>query len=93
MSGPLLGIPILWAGISWTCILWAYLSCGGYPVLRTGRVSVVIRRLVHHSWYGPAGKAQLERDQLCRTRQVLDREGFLMSISISSLPTYFLYFL
>src|SRR5271154_3984708 len=75
-------------------------------MLRTGRVSVVIRRLVHHSWYGPAGerlswagtswkgsagqepagKAQLDRDQLYRTRQVLDRKGFLMSISISSLP-------
>jgi hypothetical protein len=24
-------------------------------MLRTGRVSVVVRRLVHHSWYGPAG--------------------------------------
>jgi hypothetical protein len=23
-------------------------------MLRTGRISVVIRRLVHHSWYGPA---------------------------------------
>ena len=33
----------------------------------------------------PAGKAQLDRDQLYRTRQVLDRKGFLMSISISSL--------
>jgi hypothetical protein len=27
----------------------------GFRVLRTGRASVVIRRLVHHSWYGPAG--------------------------------------
>jgi hypothetical protein len=35
--------------------------------LRTGRVSVVIRRLVHHSWYGPAGReTQLGRDQLER---------------------------
>jgi hypothetical protein len=34
----------------------------------------------------PAGKAQLDRDQLYRTRQVLNRKGFLMSIGISSLP-------
>jgi hypothetical protein len=34
----------------------------------------------------PAGKAQLDRDQLYRTRQVLDRQGFPMSISISLLP-------
>jgi hypothetical protein len=27
-----------------------------YLVLRTGRVSVVIHRLVHLSWYGPAGE-------------------------------------
>ena len=25
-------------------------------LLRVGRVSVAIRRLVHHSWYGPAGE-------------------------------------
>src|SRR5437763_212720 len=25
-------------------------------MLRVGRVSVAIRRLVHHSWYGPAGE-------------------------------------
>jgi hypothetical protein len=25
-------------------------------LLRTGRVSVLIRRFVHHSWYGPAGE-------------------------------------
>jgi hypothetical protein len=29
---------------------------------------------------------QLDRDLLYRTRQVLDRQGFLMSISIGSLP-------
>jgi hypothetical protein len=34
----------------------------------------------------PAGKVQLDRDQLYRTRQALDRQGFLMSISISSPP-------
>jgi hypothetical protein len=45
-------------------------------MLRAGDVSVVIRRLVHHSWQGPA----------IRTRQALDRQDFLMSISISSLP-------
>jgi hypothetical protein len=65
-------------------------------LLRTGRVSVVIRRLVHHSWYELAGerlswagtswKGLAGRDQLDPTRQVLDRRGFLMSISISSLP-------
>jgi hypothetical protein len=27
-----------------------------YLLLRTGRVSVAIRRLVHHSWYGPVGE-------------------------------------
>ena len=27
-----------------------------WKILRTGHVSVVIRRLVHHSWYGPAGE-------------------------------------
>ena len=73
-------------------------------MLRTGRVSVAIRRLVHVSWYGPAGErlswagaswkgiagqgpageAQLDRDQLYRTKQALDRQGFLMSISICS---------
>ena len=39
-----------------------------------------------HSWYRPAGKVQPDRDQLYRTRQVLDRKGFLMSISSSSSP-------
>ena len=39
-----------------------------------------------HSWYRPAGKVQLDRDQLYRTRQVLGRAGFLMSRSIRSLP-------
>jgi hypothetical protein len=32
----------------------------------------------------PAGKVQLDRDQLYRTRQVLDRESFLISTSIRS---------
>jgi hypothetical protein len=39
-----------------------------------------------HSWHRPAGKVQLNRDQLDRTRQVLDRKGFLLSISSSSSP-------
>jgi hypothetical protein len=43
------------------------------------------------SWRGsagqePAGETQLDRDRIHRTGQVLDRQGFLMSISISSLP-------
>jgi hypothetical protein len=43
-------------------------------MLRTGRVSVVIRRLVHHSWQGPAGKVQLDRDKLfARGRHSTDR--------------------
>ena len=40
--------------------------------------------------YTTAGRNQLERfsdkGQLYRTRRLLDRKGFLMSISISSLP-------
>jgi len=46
-------------------------------VLRTGRVSVAIPKLVHLSWYGLAGEVQLDRDKLYRTRQVLNRQGFL----------------
>jgi hypothetical protein len=43
-------------------------------VLRTGGVSVVIRGLVHHSWQEPAGKVQLDRDQLfARDRHSTDR--------------------
>jgi hypothetical protein len=34
----------------------------------------------------PAGEAQLDRGQIHCTGQVLDRQSFLMSISISSLP-------
>jgi hypothetical protein len=65
-------------------------------LLRTGRVSVVIRRLVHHSWYVPAGerpspagtgwKGSAGRGPAIRTRQALDRRYFPTSISISSLP-------
>jgi hypothetical protein len=49
-------------------------------------------QLVWTSWRDSAGqelagKAQLDRDHLYCTRQVLDRKGFLMSVSISSLPT------
>jgi hypothetical protein len=50
-------------------------------VLRVGRVSVAIRRFIHHSWYEPAGQGPA-----IRTRQVLDRQGFLMSITICSSP-------
>jgi hypothetical protein len=59
-----------------------------YPikVLRVGRVSVVIRRLVHYSWHGPAGerprwagtnwKGSAGEGPAIRTRQALDRKGF-----------------
>jgi hypothetical protein len=30
--------------------------CNSSKVLRVGRVSVAIRKLVHYSWYGPAGE-------------------------------------
>jgi hypothetical protein len=63
-----------------------------FSVLRTGRVSVVIRRLVHYSWYEPAGerprwegtnwKGSAGQGPGIRTRQALDRQSFLMSISI-----------
>jgi hypothetical protein len=53
-------------------------------VLRVGRVSVATRRL--SAGWEPAGKIQLDRDQLYRTRQVLNRKSFLMSISIRSFP-------
>jgi hypothetical protein len=33
-----------------------YLTRVHLTVLRTDRVSVVIGRLVHHSWYEPAGE-------------------------------------
>jgi hypothetical protein len=56
-------------------------------VLRTSRVSVVIRRFVHHSWYGPAGerpsqagtswKGSAGQGPAIRTRQALDRKDFL----------------
>jgi hypothetical protein len=59
-------------------MLWSQLLC-------TGRVSVAIRRLVHHSWYGPVGEVQLDRDRLfARDKHSTDR--VLMSISIRSLP-------
>jgi hypothetical protein len=56
-------------------------------VLRVGRVSVAIRRLVHScnsAGEEPAGKAQLDRDQLYFVRQAVDQKDFLMSISICS---------
>src|SRR2546423_941885 len=40
----------------------------GLRLLRTGRVSVAIRRLVHLSWYRPAGETQPGRNQLKRYR-------------------------
>jgi hypothetical protein len=56
-------------------------------MLRTGRVSVVIRRLVHYSWYEPAGerpsragtvwKGSAGQGPAIRTRQALDRKDFL----------------
>src|SRR5580700_4283524 len=56
-------------------------------LLRTGRVSVVIRKLVHHSWYGPARerpsragtswKGSAGQGPAIRTRQALDRKDFL----------------
>ena len=59
-------------------------------------MSVAIRRLVHHSWYGPAGErpswagtswtGTAGQGPAIRTRQVLDRQGFLMCISICSSP-------
>ena len=65
-------------------------------VLRADRVSVAIRRLVHYSWYGPAGerprwagtnwKGSAGQGPAIRTRQALVRQGFPMSISICSFP-------
>jgi|SRR5271170_6120446 hypothetical protein len=60
-------------------------------VLRVGRVSVAIRRFIHHSWYEPAGERSswagtAGQGPAIRTRQVLDRQGFLMSITICSSP-------
>ena len=56
-------------------------------MLRTGRVSMVIRRLVHHGWYVPAGerpswagtnwKGLAGQGPAIRTRQALDRKDFL----------------
>jgi hypothetical protein len=46
-------------------------------VLRTGRISVVIRRLVHHSWAGTSWKGSAGQGPAIRTRQVLDRKDFL----------------
>jgi 2,4-dienoyl-CoA reductase-like NADH-dependent reductase (Old Yellow Enzyme family) len=53
-----------------------------HKLLRTSRVSVVIRKLVHHSWYGPAGerpirvetswKGSAGQEPAIRTRQTLD---------------------
>jgi hypothetical protein len=64
-------------------------------MLRTGRVSVVIRRLVHHSWYEPAGerhsragtnwKGSAGQGPAIRARQALDRQSSLIPISVSSL--------
>jgi hypothetical protein len=51
------------------------------------RVSVAIRRPVYLSWYRPVGEAQLGRDQLYRTRQVLDRQGSLMYVYKYQLAT------
>jgi hypothetical protein len=55
-------------------------------VLRTGRISVVIRRLVYHSWYEPAGerpswagtnwKGLAGQGPAIRTKQALDRKRF-----------------
>src|SRR5256885_13429517 len=66
-------------------------------LLRVGRVSVAIRRLVHHSWYGPAGErpswagtswtGTAGQGPAIRTRQALDRQGFLMCISILLVPS------
>jgi hypothetical protein len=55
-------------------------------VLRTGRVSVVIRGLVHHSWYVPAEgrpswagtswKGSAGQGPAIRTRRAFAREEF-----------------
>src|ERR1700760_1652251 len=55
-----------------------------YTLLRVGRVSVAIRRLVHSSWTGAGTAGQ---GPAIRTRQVLDRQGFPMCISICSFPS------
>ena len=59
--------------------------------MRTGRVSVVIRRLIHYSWHEPAGerprwagtKVQLDRDQLFARDRHSTEKDFPMSISIT----------
>src|SRR5246127_2929737 len=66
-------------------------------VLRVGRVSVAIRRLVHSSWYRPAGErpswagtswtGTARQGQVKLDRDQLDRQGFLMCISICSFPS------
>jgi hypothetical protein len=54
-------------------------------VLRTGRVSVVIRRLVYHSWQGPAGKVQLDRDQLfARDRYSTERISYVYKYELAT---------
>ena len=71
-------------------------SFSNWKLLRVGRVSVAIRRFVRtytrtlvHSYTSagqePAGKAHLDRDQVYRTRQVLDRQGFLC-VQVSARP-------
>src|SRR5271168_2948440 len=56
---------------------------------------LVIRRLVHHSWYGPAverpwagtsWKGTAGQGPAIRSRQALDRQDFPMSISIDRPP-------
>ena len=91
------GCMMVWAqdGLSWRNCLDAGLANTFIDsfLLRIGRVSVAIHKFTagidqqvrDSAGQEPAGKVQLDRDQLCQTRQVLDRKGFLMSISMSSL--------
>jgi hypothetical protein len=52
----------------------------GPPVLlRTGRVSVVIRRLVHHSWYARCWRPQFNCDSKERQKTVINIDATLMS--------------
>jgi hypothetical protein len=55
-------------------------------VLRTGRISVVIRRLVHTTaGQGPVGKVQLDRDQLfARDRYSTERISYVYKYQLAT---------
>jgi hypothetical protein len=55
-------------------------------VLCTGRVSVVIRRLIHHSWAGTNWKGSAGQGPAISHKTGTRPTGFSYVLSISSLP-------